>query len=102
VKEARAQLEMAEMALQMTKATVAADVKKSYLELEQTRQLSNVAQKMGSSVAALMNVSSSAESAEAKAARAEVELEMLQADLKHRQAFAHLKALIGSQRQQAH
>ena len=95
VKEARAQLGMAEIALQLTKAKVADNVRKSYLELERSRQVSVVAQKMGSSVARLMNVSSAPESTEAKAARAEVEVEMLEADLAHRQAYNRLKALIG-------
>jgi outer membrane protein len=97
VKEARAQLGMAEIALQLTKAKIAADVKKSYFELERLRRLSQVTQKMGSSVARLMSVSSAPESMEAKAARAEVEVEMLEADLAHRQAFARLKALMGPQ-----
>jgi outer membrane protein len=98
VKEARAQLGMAEIALQLTRAKIATNVKKSYFELERTRQLSRVTQKMGSSVALLMNVSSTSESMEVKAARAEVEVELLEADLAHRQAFARLKALMGSQR----
>jgi outer membrane protein TolC len=98
VKEARAQLGMAELALQLTKAKVAANLKKSYFELERSRHLSKVAQKMGSSAAVLMKVSSSPESIEVKAARAEVELEMLEADLAHRQAFAQLKTMLGSQR----
>lgn len=97
VKEARAQLGMAEIALQMTKFKVSANVKKSYFELERSRQLSQLAQKMGSSVGWLMNVSSIPGSMEVKAARAKVEVEMLEADLAHRQAFAHLKALIGPQ-----
>jgi len=98
VKEARAQLGMAEIALQMTKFKVAANVKKSYFELERSRQLSQLAQKMGSSVGWLMNVSSTSESIEVKAARAKVQVEMLEADLAHRQAFARLKALMGPQR----
>jgi hypothetical protein len=57
-----------------------------------------VAQKMGSSAALLMRVSSTPESIEVKVARAEVEVEMLQADLAHRQAYAQLKALMGRQR----
>jgi outer membrane protein TolC len=97
VREARARVGMAEIALQLTKAKVAANLKKSYSELERSRQLSQVAQKMGSSMAVLMNVGSNAESIEVKAARAEVELEMLEADLAHRQAFAQLKALMGRQ-----
>jgi outer membrane protein len=95
VKEARAQLGMAEIALQMTKFKVAANVKKSYFELERSRQLSQLAQKMGLSVGWLMNVGSTPESIEVKAARAKVEAEMLEADLEHRQAFARLRALVG-------
>jgi outer membrane protein len=97
VNEARAQKEMAEIALQLTKAKVAASLKKSYFELERTRQLSQVAQKMRSSVARLMNVSSTSESIAITAARSDVEIEMLEADLAHRQAFARLKALMGPQ-----
>jgi len=95
VKEARAQLEMAETALQLTRAKLSADVKKSYFELERSRQLSQVTQKMGSSAALLMRVSSDSESLEVRAARADVEVEMIEADFAHRQAFNRLKALIG-------
>jgi outer membrane protein TolC len=98
VKEARVQLQMAETACQLTKAKLAADVKKSYFELERSRQLSHVAQKMGSSTALLMKVSSDSESLEVRAARADVEVEMLEADFAHRQAFTRLKALIGPER----
>jgi len=95
VKEARAQVGMAKMALQLTKAKVTADAKKAYDELDRSRQLSQMTQKMGSSVAVLMNASVNAENLEIKAARAEVEIEMLQADLAHRQAYARLNALMG-------
>jgi outer membrane protein TolC len=98
VKEARAQLGMAETALQVTKAKLAADVKKSYFELERSRQLSRMALKMGSSAVLLMTVSSDAESLEARAARADVEVEMLEADMAHRMAFDRLQALIGRER----
>ena len=98
VKEARAQVEMAEIAVQMTKAKIAGNLKKSYFELERSRQLSQLAQKMESSVGWLMNASSTPESVEMKAARAKVEAEVLEADLAHRQAFARLKALMGQQR----
>jgi outer membrane protein TolC len=97
VKEAHAQLEAAELALQLTKAKVSSNVTKSYDELEHSRQLSRVAQTMGSSVAVLMKVSSSLESSEVKEARNEVELQMIEADFAHRQAFARLQALLGSQ-----
>jgi hypothetical protein len=53
---------------------------------------------MGSSAALLMNVSVHSDNLEVKSARAEMEWEMLQADLAHRQAFARLQALIGETR----
>ena len=93
VKEAHARVEMAVTALQLTKAKLAADVKKSYFELERSRQLSQVVQKMGSSTALLMKVSSDSDNPEVRKARAEVELEMLEADFAHRQAYRRLKAL---------
>jgi hypothetical protein len=54
-----------------------------------------MAQKMGASLALLMNVSSNPESSEVKAARADMEVEMLEADLAHHQVFARLRALMG-------
>jgi outer membrane protein len=95
VKEAHAQLGMAEVGLQLTKAKVAANIKKTYFELEGSRQLSQLAQKMGSSVVGLIHLSSPPESMEIEAARAKLEAEMLEADLAHRQAYASLKALMG-------
>jgi outer membrane protein len=96
VKEARARLDMAEIAVQLTKAKIVADVKKTYFELERSRQLSQLAQKMGLSLALVMNVSSTDESPKTKAARASVETEMLEADLAHRQAYARVKAMMAS------
>jgi outer membrane protein TolC len=95
VAEARAQLEMAELALQMTKSKVAADLKKAYFELEHARQLSEAAQKMGSSVARLISASSTPESTDVRTARAEIEVQLLEAELAHRQAFARLSELMG-------
>ena len=62
------------------------------------KPLSNVAQRMGSSAALVRNGSASSESLDVKAARAEMELEILQADLAHREAFVRLKALLGETR----
>jgi hypothetical protein len=98
VKEARAQLAMAETALQLTKAKLASDVKKSYFDLERSRQLSQVTQKIGSSAALLMKVSSTSDSLEVRAARADLEVEMIEADFAHRQAFHRLQALMGTAR----
>jgi hypothetical protein len=96
VQEARAQLGMAELGVELTKAKVAANLKTSYSELERTRQMSQMTQKIGSSVTQFMNVSSTPESADMIAARANVEIEMFEAELAHRQAYAGLKALMGS------
>jgi hypothetical protein len=96
VKEARAQAEMAELGVQLTRAKMAEGLKRSYFELQRSREFSLVAQKMGSSMGLLMKVSSSAENIDVKAARAEVEVGMFEADLAHRQAYARLKALTGS------
>jgi len=96
VKEARARVEMAEIALQMSKDKVTAELKKLYFELERSRQLSKVARRMGSSVAFVVNASSSPDSADVQAARVEVEVEMLEADFAHRRAFAALTALTGA------
>jgi hypothetical protein len=98
IKEARARFEMAQAALQLTKAKLASDVKQSHSELERSRQVSLVAQKMGSSTAFLMKASTNSETLEVKAARADVELEMIEADFAHRQAFQRLKALIDPER----
>jgi outer membrane protein TolC len=95
VKEARAQLGMAETALQLTKLKLSADVRRSFSDLERTRQVSQVAQKMGSSAVFLMKASSESEAPEVRAARADVERQMLEADFAHRQAFNRLEALIG-------
>jgi len=98
VKEASAQREMAELAVKLTKAKVAANVKAAYSELERTRQLSETTQKMGLSVTQLMTISSTSESIDMVAARANLEVEMLEADLAHRQAYARLKALVDPSR----
>jgi outer membrane protein TolC len=98
VKEAHAQLEMAEIGLQVAKAKSAADLKKSYYELEHSRQLSNVAQSVASSATFLMNASAGTETLQVRASRAKMELELLQADLAHRQAYARLKAIMGAMR----
>jgi hypothetical protein len=98
VKEARTQLEMAELAVQLTRAKAAADVKKSYLELQRSRQLSKVALRMGSSIAVVMRASTSPDSGEVNAARTEIEAEMLEADLAHREAFNRLMVLVDPRR----
>jgi outer membrane protein TolC len=98
VKEASAQLGMAELGVQLTKAKVAESIKKTYFELERTRQFSQLAQQMGSSVIHLVTVSATPASSELNIARAKAETEMFEADLAHRQAYARLQALLGEHR----
>jgi hypothetical protein len=45
-----------------------------------------------------MKVSSTSDSLEARAARADMEVEMIEADFAHRQAFHRLQALMGTTR----
>jgi len=65
----------------------------AYYELERSR--SKVAQKTGSSAALVVPASANPDSIEVTAARAEVEVEMLEADLAHRQPFARMNGLMG-------
>ena len=95
VKGANAQAEMAEIALQLTKAKVAAAIKNSHLELQRSRQLSELTRRLDSTIH-LQQASYDENSAEILAAKkAKVEAEMFQADLDYRQALARLKALMG-------
>ena len=87
IKGANAQREMAEIALQLTKAKVAGGVKTSHLELERLRQLSELTRRLDSSVH-LERTSYEEKGAEVVAAKeAKVEAEMFQSDLDYRQAL---------------
>ena len=95
IKGANAQAEMAEIALQLTKAKVAAAVKTSHFELERSRQLSELTRRLGSAIQ-LQKAAYDESSSEILAAKkAKVEAEMFQADLDYRQALAKLKTLMG-------
>jgi outer membrane protein len=93
VKERNAQVAMAETALQLVKAKVAASVTKAYLDLDRARQLSELARRMDS-VSRAMEVAYEPE--EATNARAKREAETLQAELDHRVAFSRLQQLMGA------
>lgn len=95
IKGADAQAEMAEIALQLTKAKVGAAVKSSYLELERSRQLSELTRRLVSAIQ--LQKTSFEENAPniAAAKQAKAEAEMFQADLDYSQALASLKVLIG-------
>ncbi len=95
IKGANAQAEMAEIALQLTKAKVAAAVKTSHFELERSRQLSELTRRLDSAIQ-LQKASYDENNAEILAAKkAKVEAEMFQSDLDYRQALAKLKTLMG-------
>jgi outer membrane protein TolC len=97
IKGANAQAEMAEIGLQLTKAKVAASVKNSHLEMERSRQLSELTRRLDSAIQ-LQRTSYRENSAEIIAAKkAKIEVEMFQADLEYRQALSKLKSLMGEQ-----
>lgn len=97
IKGANAQVEMAEIALQLTKAKVAASVKSSHFEVERSRQLSGLTRRLASAIE-LQKASYEENGAEIAAARkAKIEAEMFRADLGYRQALSTLKALMGAQ-----
>ena len=87
---------MAETALQLTKAKVAAAVKTSYFEMDRSRQLSELAHRLSDAIPR-ENVAYSKGDPELVASRAKVEAEMLQADLDYRQALTQLKTLMGEE-----
>jgi outer membrane protein TolC len=96
VKERSAQLSAAELALQLTRAKVAAAVKSSYFELDRSRQLSELVHRLASTLQ-LQRVSYAPEDSSLSLAKAKLEVDMLQADLEYLQALAQLKRLIGEE-----
>lgn len=79
VKARSAQLQMARTALELTRAKVAAAVKTTYLELERSRALKEIARN----------------GLDVRTAQTQVSLEMLRRDYQHRQAYAKLKEMMG-------
>jgi Outer membrane efflux protein len=96
IKERTAGVSMAETALELTKAKVAAAVKTSYFEMDRSRQLSALARRLSDAIP-VERVGYAKDDSELAVARAKVEIEMLQADLDYRQALAQLKTLMGEQ-----
>jgi outer membrane protein TolC len=96
VKEVKAQAEMADLGVQLTRAKVAATVKTSYLELDRSRQLYQLAQRMASATQ-VFEASYRPEDPEGESARAKIKADMFRAELEYRQAYARLKALMGPQ-----
>ena len=96
VKERTAQVSMAETAVELTKAKVAAAVKSSYFEMDRSRQLSELAHKLQEAVP-LERAGYDKNNPELTTTRAKIEVEALQADLAYRRALASLKTLMGKQ-----
>jgi outer membrane protein TolC len=96
IKERTAGVSMAETALELTKAKVAAAVKTSYFEMDRSRQLSSLARRLSDAIP-VERVSYAKDNSELAVARAKIEIEMLQADLDYRQALSQLKTLMGEQ-----
>jgi len=96
VKEVKAQAEMADLGVQLTKAKVAAKVKSTYLELDRSRQLYQLASRM-MSASQVVEASYTPDNPEVESARAKMEADMFRAELEYRQAYAKVKALMGTQ-----
>ena len=96
VKEVKAQAEMADLGVQLTKAKVAAKVKSTYLELDRSRQLYQLASRMVSA-SQVVEASYTPDNPEVESARAKMEADMFRAELEYRQAYAKVKALMGAQ-----
>jgi outer membrane protein TolC len=96
IKERNAQVSMAETAVELTKAKVAAAVKSTYFEMDRSRQLSELARRLSDAIP-VERVSYAKNDSELAVSRAKVEIEMLQANLAYRQALAQLKTLMGEQ-----
>jgi len=95
VKEVKAQSEMADMGVQLTKAKVVAAVKNAYFELERSRQLSQLARRTVSSTQ-VVEASYNPNDSEVESARATMEADMFRTELEYRQAYAKLKGLMGT------
>jgi len=93
IKERSAQLQMAQTALELTKAKVSAAVKTSYLELERSRTLSELARHTNDG-ARIRDVRDDY-GLDIRAIDERRALEQLELDWRHRQAYEDLKASIG-------
>jgi hypothetical protein len=74
---------------------VAQGVKSSYLELERSRKLSQLARRMVSATQ-VIEASYKSDDPEVESARAKMEADMFRAELEYRQAYARLKNLMGN------
>jgi outer membrane protein TolC len=95
IKGAHTQAQMADVALQLTKAKVAASVKMAYLDLQRSQLRSELVRRLVSAIQ-LQRAGFQEDAAESIVAeKVRTETESLQADLEYRQALARLKSLMG-------
>ena len=93
VKERNAQLGMAEAAVQLAKLKASAALKQSYSELVRSRQLVEIASQAQSTIHALA-IKYNPDDPDLKASGAKLDIELLKADLEHREAYAKLLSMI--------
>jgi len=95
VKELKAQAEMADLGVQLTKAKVAAGVKSSYYGLDRSRQLYQLARRMVSA-AQVVDASYKSNDPVVESAHAKMEADIFRAEFEYRQAYAKVNALMGA------
>ena len=91
--ERSTQVRMAEINLQLVRGKVAASVQKASLDLQRTRRILQLTRQVAS-MYATVEASYSGTDLEARAARAQSEAEMFQAELEYRIAYAELQRLV--------
>lgn len=95
IKERKAQVEMAEIGVQLTKAKVAAAVKSSYLDMQREHELSELRHQMLSTIQLRM-IAAGQEAHTAALLNAKAETRMFEADLAYRKAISKLKEITGA------
>jgi len=93
VSEHRTQLEMAEAAVDLVKARVAANAHKALLDLQRTRRIRDLTRQLATTFE-VVSVSYPEASLKAKADRAKAEEDMFQAELDYRLAYSQLKQVM--------
>ncbi|MBO0720250.1 MAG: TolC family protein, partial [Blastocatellia bacterium] len=94
MQERKTQLAMAEGALEATKAKVASEVQKSFLDLQRSQRIRDLTRRLAATYQ-VVPASYQKGDWEAAAARAKAEEEMFQAEFEYRLAVVQLKNAIG-------
>jgi outer membrane protein TolC len=94
VKERSAQVQAADLAVQLNKQKAAAAVRTSYLELERSRELVQLARRLAPAPR-VIEATYVSDNRDADPAQSKVEAELLRAELEYRQAYARVKSLMG-------